>query len=153
MNESLSSTPMEVLIPTVRISNIFPYFSGMKKTVPLTLIAILLCSACYRPERNCAAFKNGEFSFTTIIDGEEQTTTFTRKDDMEIDYYNGVADTSSVRWINDCEYIVKKMNPRNKAEEKSIHMKILSTTEDSYIFEYGVVGENRKSTGTALKIQ
>ena len=30
---------------------------------------------------------------------------------MEIDYFQGKVDTSSVRWINDCEYIVKKRNP------------------------------------------
>ncbi|WP_149303256.1 DNA topoisomerase IV [Pareuzebyella sediminis] len=124
----------------------------MKKAVPFSLFIIFTLHSCYQPQRDCTAFKNGEFSFTTTINGEKRTTTFIRKDAVEIDFYEGVADTSSVRWINDCEYIVKKINPRNKAEEKSIHMKILSTAEDSYTFEYGIVGENKKSTGTALKI-
>lgn len=125
----------------------------MKKIVLLSLFVVFLLYSCYQPQRNCKAFKNGEFSFTTNVKGEERTTTFIRKETMEVDFYEGVADTSSVRWINDCEYIVKKINPRNKAEEKSIHMKILSTTENSYTFEYGIVGENKKSTGTAVKIQ
>jgi hypothetical protein len=72
---------------------------------------------------------------------------------MEVDYFEGKADTSSVRWINDCEYIVKKKNPRNKAEEKSVSMKILSTTDSTYTFEYGIVGKSKKSKGTSVREQ
>ena len=56
-----------------------------------------------------------------------------------------------MRWINDCEYVLKKMRPKNRSEEKSVHIKILSTTPNSYTFEYGIVGEPKKSVGTALK--
>ena len=88
-----------------------------------------------------------------MINSEEKTTTFVRYDTIEIDFYEGKSDTSSVRWINECEYIVKKLNPRNMAEEKSIHMKIRTTTDSSYTFEYGIVGETTKSVGTAIKIK
>ncbi|HET8736441.1 MAG TPA: DNA topoisomerase IV [Pricia sp.] len=111
----------------------------------------LLLASCYRPQRDCQKFKTGKFSFTTTIEGEERTTTFIRNDTMEIDYFEGKADTSSVRWINDCEYIVKKMKPKNSSEEKSVHMKILSTNEDSYTFEYGLVGQPKKARGTAVR--
>ncbi len=76
-----------------------------------------------------------------------------RNDTLEIDFFNGVADTSSVRWINDCEYIVKKLHPKSKSEEQSIHMKILSTTENSYTFEYNIVGKSQTSRGTAIKLE
>jgi hypothetical protein len=122
----------------------------MKKYLYLIFILILTAS-CYQPERNCKEFKTGEFSFTSIVGGKELTTTFIRNADEEVDYYSGKTDTSSVRWINDCEYIVKKLNPKNKAEEKSIHMKILSTTDNSYTFEYSIVGESKKIIGTAIK--
>jgi len=112
---------------------------------------LLIFSACYEPERNCQAFRNGKFTFSSEIGGETKTTTFLRDDSIEIDYFEGKADTSSVRWINDCEYVVKKLHPANAAEEKSIHMKILSTTEDSYTFEYQIVGTSDKSRGTAYK--
>lgn len=115
------------------------------------VIGILLLTSCYNPERNCADFKNGSFSFTSEINGEKVTTTFVRQGVLEVDYFNGKTDSSSIRWINDCEYITKKLNPKNKAEEKSIHMKILSTTNNSYIFEYNIVGENNKFKGTAIK--
>ncbi len=109
-------------------------------------------SACKTPpERNCKNFKTGEFSFTTIIDGEKKTTTFIRGLDMEVDFFEGKKDTSSVRWINDCEYILKNLSPKNKAEEKSIHIKILTTSDSSYTFEYNAIGDKRKFKGTALK--
>ncbi|WP_209400185.1 DNA topoisomerase IV [Pseudozobellia sp. WGM2] len=117
------------------------------------LISAVLCTltSCYQPERNCKPFKNGKFSFTTTIDGEEKTTTFTREGNLEIDFFDGKSDSSSIRWINDCEYILKKINPKNKAEMKSIHMKILSTTDNSYTFEYNTVGQSQKLRGEAIK--
>lgn len=117
------------------------------------VLLLLGVSSCYQPERNCANFKNGKFSFTAEVNGENLTTTFVRTDSIELDYFQEKVDTSSIRWINDCEYIVKKLNPKNMAEEKSIHMKILSTTDNSYTFEYNVVGGTKKSKGTAIKIE
>lgn len=118
---------------------------------------LLLCFVCgmlwgcYAPERDCQAFRNGSFTFTTEVLGEKKTTTFVRDGQQEIDYYEGKQDTSLVRWINDCEYVVKKLHPRNRSEEQSIHMKILSTTENSYTFEYKLVGKAATSRGTAIK--
>ena len=122
----------------------------IKKSLYL-ILSLLLFTACYQPERNCQKFRNGEFTFTSIIDNKEQTTTFVRNEKLEIDYYQNKIDSSSVRWVNDCEYIVKKLNPTSKAEEKSIHMKILSTTDNSYTFEYSIIGESKKIRGTAIK--
>ncbi|AEM72098.1 hypothetical protein Murru_3077 [Allomuricauda ruestringensis DSM 13258] len=114
---------------------------------------ILLFLACGQPpQRNCNDFKTGKFSFTATINGEEKKTIFNRTTDLEVDEFEGKTDSSSVRWINDCEYVLKNLNPKNKAEEKPIHIKILTTTESSYTFEYNVVGDNRKFKGTAHKI-
>ncbi len=119
----------------------------------LILTLLVIITSCYQPRRDCQNFKNGSFQFTAVVDGQELTTTFVRQDDIEIDYFQGKSDTSSVRWINDCEYIVKKINPKNRSEEKSVHMKILSTTDNSYTFEYSIVGSPKKSKGTAIKIK
>jgi len=86
-----------------------------------------------------------------MLGTEVETTTFVRNDTLEIDYFRGRADTASIRWINDCEYIVKKLNPKNRAEEKAIHMKILTTDGDNYTFEYNIVGDSKKAKGTATK--
>ncbi len=130
----------------------FCYFATMKMRW-VSVVLILLLTACYQPERNCKQFKTGTFTFTAEIGGEEKTTTFIREGSVEIDFFEGKSDTSSVRWLNDCEYIAKKINPRSMAEEKSLHFKILSTDQNSYTFEYSIVGDSRKSRGTAIKIK
>ena len=127
------------------------YFATMGKRIAILFFVGIVLSSCYTPQRECKEFREGTFSFTTLLDGEEVTTTFVRKGNLEVDYFKGRPDSSSVRWINDCEYVVKKLHPKNMAEEKAIHMKILSTTDNSYTFEYGIVGKSEKSRGTAIK--
>jgi len=123
----------------------------MKQIVFLLLISLSLCG-CFQPERNCLDFRTGTFEFQSVIDGQLVKTTFVRNDSIEIDYFKGKSDTSSIRWINDCEFIVKKLHPRNMAEEKAIHMKILTTDQNTYSFEYAEVGKSNKQKGTAKKI-
>lgn len=118
-----------------------------------SIIILHTLISCYQPERNCKKFKNGTFEFKALVGTQLETTTFMRNDSIEIDYYQGKADTSSIRWINDCEYIVKKINPKNRAEEKAIHMKILTTDGDEYTFEYNIVGQTKKQKGTATKVK
>jgi len=120
------------------------------------LLTVLLCSvlftACESPERNCDSFKTGSFTFETLLNGELVTTRFTRNDTLEIDYFEGKVDSSSVRWINNCEYIVRKIHPKSMSEQKAVHMKILYTEGDYYTFEYSIVGENIKQQGIVKKI-
>lgn len=120
--------------------------------VLVTLFIPLLLFSCYNPERNCSDFKTGAFEYKALVGTEVLTTTFIRNDTIEIDYFKGKADTSSIRWINDCEYIVRKINPRSMSEKKAIHMKILITDGDEYTFEYNIVGDTKKLKGTAKKI-
>lgn len=112
---------------------------------------LLLCCSCYEPQRECINFQQGTFTFEALVGTELETTTFVRNDSIEIDYFRGKADTSSIRWINDCEYILKKLHPKNRAEEKAVHIKILTTEESSYRFEYKIVGETKKQQGVAYK--
>lgn len=113
--------------------------------------------SCYQVERNCVDFKTGTFEFTYSQDGKEKVGKFTRTLDYTIEFYDNKIDTSSVRWINDCEFITKKLHPRNVNEQKALHMKILKTNEDSYLFEYkyAVKEPNKKQQivkGIAKKI-
>ncbi|SDR82699.1 DNA topoisomerase IV [Gramella sp. MAR_2010_147] len=122
----------------------------MKRFLPL--LAILLFNSCFNAQRNCEDFKTGTFQFETYINGELQSSRFIRNDSIEIEEYQGKTDTSSVRWINDCEYILKNTNPQGMAEEKPIHIKILTTTRNGYKFEYGQVGDPKKARGEVRKI-
>lgn len=120
-------------------------------------LLVLSVVSCYQVERNCNDFKTGTFEFTYIQNGEEKIGKFERFNDYTIEYYDGKIDTASIRWINDCEFITKKLHPTNSNEEKAVHMKILKTTDDSYTFEYkyAVKEPNKKERtvkGVAKKI-
>ncbi|WP_179334788.1 hypothetical protein [Winogradskyella costae] len=124
----------------------------------LSLLSLVLLSSCYSIERDCTDFKTGTFEFTYTIDSIEQTSRFKRTENFNIDYHEEKADSSSIRWINDCEFILKKLNPTTNSEKEAIHMKILSTSEDSYTFEYKLTVKrpnrpSRVEKGTATKIE
>ncbi len=122
----------------------------MKHALLLLLLTTFI--SCQEPDRDCERFHEGSFRFTAMIDGTEQTTVFTRTKDLEVSDFMGKKDSASIRWVNNCEYIVTNLNPQTRAEEKPIHMKILSTTDNSYTFEYKLVGSSQSSRGTAFKI-
>ncbi|MGB5315583.1 MAG: DNA topoisomerase IV [Robiginitalea sp.] len=117
----------------------------------LLFIFIATISACSPRQRDCQRFKTGTFQFTARIDGVEETTVFRRTADLEVSQFKGKTDSVSVRWINPCEYIGTTLNPQSPGEEKPIHIKILSTTDNSYTFEYKRVGESQAIRGTAFK--
>lgn len=122
----------------------------MKKILVLPLILLLI--SCYNVENNCKDFKTGKFISEITIDGVKKQTTSTRTDSIVIETYEGKTDTAFIRWISDCEYVLQKINPKNMSEKKAIDIKILSTTKNSYTFEFGVVGNNKKQKGTATRI-
>jgi len=123
----------------------------MKKI--LLLPVLLSIVSCYNVEHNCKDFKTGKFRFEYEVDGVKKVTLFERNDSIEIENFEGKIDTASIRWVNDCEYILRKLHPKNMAEEKSIDMKILSTSGNTYIFEFGIVGTAQKQKGTVTKLK
>lgn len=115
----------------------------------LYLFLFVLLFNCYNTERNCTDFKTGKFYSEVTINGEIFKSEFIRTENLQIETYNKQIDSSKLRWINDCEVIFKTINPKNMAEQKDIHLKILTTTDNSYTFEYSYVGETNKQKGIA----
>lgn len=121
--------------------------------IVLIISLSLFLNSCFTPERNCKNFKTGTFAFTSVVLGDTLTTRFTRTDSLEIDYYLNRIDSSSVRWLNDCECVVKKLRPLSYQESKAVHMKIITTKDNTYTFEYNLVGDERnKQRGTVTKL-
>src|SRR6476620_4010269 len=121
------------------------------KKLTLLLFAMFLAS-CNDHERNCRDFRTGKFEFSQEINGKKHTSTFIRTEKLQIETYNGKTDTATVRWINDCEFILQKLHPKNMTEEKAISMKILFTEKNTYTFEYSFVGSNKKERGLVTKL-
>lgn len=116
------------------------------------LLSVLLLTSCYNQERNCKDFKMGKFTSETEIEGKKYTSTFERNDSIQIETYEGKIDTFKVRWTNDCEYIIQNIHPKNREEKKPVQMKILTTSSNSYTFEYSFVGDSKKQRGTVTKL-
>jgi len=119
------------------------------KLKPIYLIILTSFFSCYKVERNCKDFKTGQFYSEVTIGDVIYKSTFTRTDSLQIETYEGKVDSTLVRWVNDCEVIYKTINPKNMAERKDVHLKVLVTTDTSYTFEYSYVGETNKQKGIA----
>ena len=121
----------------------------MKKIALLFSFSLV---SCYQQERNCTDFKTGRFEFEQEIKGKKEISIFERNDSLQIETFRGKTDTSSVRWINDCEFVLQKLHPKGMKEKKAIHMKILTTNEKTYTFEYSFVGDSNKQKGIVTKV-
>ena len=117
----------------------------------ILLLLTLSLFSCYQIERNCKDFKTGKFTSEVTINDKLYKSTFFRNDTLQVETYEGKTDSSSLRWINNCEVIFKTINPKSMAEQKDIHLKILTTTDSTYTFEYSYVGESKKQKGIAYK--
>ena len=117
----------------------------------LILFSALVLVSCYNQERNCTDFKTGKFISETEIEGKKYTSTFERNDSIQIETYEGKIDTFKVRWTNECEYVIQNINPKNREEKKAVQMKILTTKDNTYTFEYSFVGDSKKQRGTVTK--
>ena len=122
----------------------------MNKLLLFTLL--MLTIACYDQQCNCKMYKTGTFEFTQQINGKKNKTIFNRTKNVQIETYNGKTDTASVRWLNECEFVIQKIHPKNMQEQKAITMRILSTTQNSYTFEYSYIGSEKKEKGVATKL-
>lgn len=119
----------------------------------LIFFVLVLFISCYSLERDCKPFQQGEFKFTQIINGEIKSSYFTRDSIFEVELFEGKIDTSSIRWVNDCECILTKLNPNNNQEKRPIQIRIISTKGDRYTFEYSLVGDSKnRQRGSIQKI-
>ena len=113
---------------------------------------MLLIVSCYPTERNCKDFKTGTFESEITINGVKHQTKSVRTETIVVETYKGKTDTASIRWVNDCEYVLQKLNPKSMQEKQVIDIKILTTSKNSYTFEFGVIGNDKKQRGTATRI-
>ena len=107
--------------------------------------------SCYNVERNCVDFKTGIFEFSTEVNDSLVTSTFTRTNEFEIELYNGIKDSSTIKWVNNCEFLLTKLNPRTNQERRPVRIKILRTYGDKYDFEFSQVNNPQKVTRGTVK--
>ena len=129
------------------------YLSPKFKFIFLLGVSSLCIYSCYTVERDCERFHTGIFEFSSVINGEIKTSYFTRSANLEIETFEGKIDSSSIRWVNSCECILTKLKPKSNQDKRPVQIKILSTKNDTYNFEYSLVGRSEnKQRGKVKKI-
>jgi hypothetical protein len=118
----------------------------------LVFFSVLFFS-CVLPEKNCSQFKVGEFNFESKTESGIYSSRSVRNDSIEIEFFGSSIDTSKITWVSECEYILRKLRPKNLSEEKAISVKIINTSEKGYLFEYSFVGDKEnRARGNAFKV-
>ena len=123
------------------------------RSFSILLFIIVFSNSCNQIERNCNLFKTGKFYSEINYDGVLFSSTFTRNNkNLQIEKFQGKIDSSKVRWINNCEMVLSPINPNKLSSKKNILIKILTTTDTSYSYEYSFIGDNKKLKAIAIKI-
>ena len=99
------------------------------------LIFLLLFLSCYDVKKDCNSFRLGTFEFSTIVNGEIKTSRFVRSKSLEIEFYENKIDSATVKWVNECEFILTKINPKSNQDKRPVIVEILSTQDKEYFFE------------------
>ena len=124
----------------------------LKNKLFLFTISVVLFS-CTVPEKNCSKFKVGEFNFESKTNTGIYNSKSIRNDSIEIEYFGTTIDTSKITWVSECEYILRKLKPKNISDQKAVSVKIIGTTENSYLFEYSYVGDKEnRARGNAYRV-
>lgn len=125
----------------------------MKAKLALVILFFVVFSCYSPPERECAKVKTGSFEFISVVEGDTLVSRFDRFEDFEIDYYQGKTDTSTVKWVNDCEFVLRNKHPKSLNEQQAVYIKILSTDEGGYSFEYGILKDAKRLKGYAKRLK
>ncbi len=124
----------------------------LKNKLFLLTISVVLFS-CTFPEKNCSKFKVGVFNFESKTSTGIYNSKSIRNDSIEIEYFGTTIDTSKITWVSECEYILRKLKPKNISDQKAVSVKIIGTTENSYLFEYSFVGDKEnRARGNAYRV-
>jgi len=118
----------------------------------LTLIICLLLFSCKENTKSSPDnFKTG--TFKTTLEDSDITSVAYRNDSIQIETYDNKKDTFNIKWPNNFEYILVKINPKTLLDSTPFHVKITAIKKNSYSFKAYYKGSNFKQKGTATKIE
>ena len=116
------------------------------RAVLSSFLALFLNSCLENPNRDCLKHKNGYYKFSFEYNGEVMTSYFKRDQNLGVEVFNKKIDSSSIKWINNCEFIVTKLKPQNNTEKNPVNIRIISTSDSSYVFSFkNAIKKNNQS--------
>jgi len=120
----------------------------MLKKSAIYIILLLLCVSCEK-NADVEQFRTG--TYKTYLDDSDEVSTAIRSDAMQIEIYNEVRDTFSIRWKSNFEYELKKINPKKGLDSVPFYVKITGIKGNTYTFKANYKGSNFKQQGKAVK--
>ncbi|OYU84863.1 MAG: DNA topoisomerase IV [Flavobacterium sp. BFFFF2] len=122
----------------------------------ILILPVLWCfvviSCVQKPTCDCPQFHDGTYIAVQSIQGKNDTTQIIRKGNEQIETYHGKTDTAIVRWVNDCELIVRPKHPHSIEDRKALSMKIVQTEKNTCLVRYSYVGESKEFEQKMTKI-
>ena len=100
---------------------------------------------------NVLSFKEGDFK--TYLGKKKDSSYFYRTNKIQIETYQNKSDTFHIRWKNNFEYELKKVNPKTKLDSIPFIVKITAIKENYYKFKGAYLGSNFKQEGITYKIK
>ena len=129
-------------------------FSLSSSDIMRYFLFLFVIFSCYKVEKNCDDFRTGTFEFSSIVNGEIKKSKFVRSETLEIEFYDNKIDSAAVKWVNNCEFILTKINPTSNQDKRPVKIQILSTNTKEYFFEYSLVNNPEKRfRGKAIKVK
>lgn len=121
------------------------------KNILFLLILFSLSSCVESKKLDVESFKVG--TFKTLLDANDDTSIAVRNDSIQIENYNSKIDSFAINWVNNFEYVLKKINPKTALDNTPFHVKITGIKENSYTFTAFYKGSNFRQTGTVIKLE
>ncbi len=115
----------------------------------ISMLALL--NSCKRNNTNVNQFKTGNFK--TFLEDADVTSLAVRNDSIQIEIYNNVKDTFTIKWKSNFEYVLTKLHPKNELDSTPFHVKITGFKDNSYTFKANYKGSNFKQKGKAIKLK
>lgn len=113
----------------------------------------ILFSSCYSDNRQCQDYRTGSFVWEQEAGGKLLRTSFVRTENLQIETFENKVDSARVEWVNNCEWRLIPINPKKNADSRAYLFKIMTTTEDSYTFEFVQTGRDQVYRGTAKRVK
>ena len=115
------------------------------------LVILISLSSCMNSKKiDVESFKIGKFK--TVLDANEDVSFAVRNDSIQIETHDSKEYEYSINWVNNFEYVLKKINPKTTLDNTPFHVKITGIKENSYTFVANYKGSNFKQKGTVIKI-
>ncbi len=122
----------------------------MLKKALIYIFIVFMLYGCTSNTSDVLQFRTG--TYKTYLEDSDEVSTAIRNDSLQIEIYNNVRDTFSIRWKSNFEYELLKTNPKKGLDSLPFYVKITGVKDSTYTFKAYYKDSNFKQKGKAVKL-